>query len=335
MREIERLAEALQPHYHVEGEAGRAFGGIVLRALTAEGTPCRIIVLSPALAAGLRHPDRFTEALERAGRVAHPALVPTLGGGVLRSGEAFYSRERLDAEPARARLARDGALSAGEVAKIGAEAADALGAAHALGVIHGAITPETLLLDAGGARVSELGLHAALAGAGLDPAAIAAVLDLAHYASPEALAGRPDARSDVYSLGAVLYELLTGRPPFGGRTTAAVMAGVLTEDPAQRSGGDPRTQRRVVEAILRAIEQRPEDRWSSAAAFADALRGTSETARHSARSRGRSRAKRRRGCLPLLLLGAGGLAVLLAAATVGGAGLARSPRALGSPVGYR
>ena len=335
MREIERLADALQPHYHVEGEGGRAFGGTVLRALTGEGTPCRIIVLSPALASGLRYTDRFTEALERAGRVAHPGLVPTLGGGVLRSGEAFYSRESLDAEPARSRLAREGAFSAGEVARMGADAADALAAAHAAGVIHGAITPETLLLDAGGARLSELGLHAALAGAGLDAAAIAAVLDLAHYASPEALAGRPDARSDVYSLGAVLYELLIGRAPFGGRTTAAVMASVLTEDPAQHSGGDPRTQRLVVEAILRAIEQRPEDRWPSAAAFADALRGTSERAGQPGRSRGRPRAKRRRGCLPLLLLGAGALAALLAAATAGGTGSGSTPGALGSWVGYR
>jgi serine/threonine-protein kinase len=131
------------------------------------------------------------------------------------------------------------------------------------------VTPDSLRFTRDGVRLETPGLAVALRAAGLPPAEAAALLDAAPYASPEFLSGDPlDATSDVYSLGATLFELLTGKPPYGGRATATMLAAVLADDAprASRAGSS------VAAAVLRAVEKKPEDRWRSAAAFAAALR---------------------------------------------------------------
>lgn len=149
--------------------------------------------------------------------------------------------------------------------------ARALAAIHGAGFVHGAVTADALLKTRErGAQLGRLGLFSALSEGGLGVQGAALALSDPVYVAPEVQEGTaPDERSDVFSLGASLYELLTGKPPYGGRTTSLVMASVLINEEGSRSSGA--VAGAVVEALLRAIERAPEDRWPSAEALAQAL----------------------------------------------------------------
>jgi serine/threonine protein kinase len=197
-------------------------------------------------------------------------------------------------------------LTGAELAAVGVPVAAALSAAHAGGLVHGAVRADRLARAAGGAAVlSGMGLYEALVAGGVDPRDASSAVTSAPYASPEQQLGdAPSPRSDVYSLGASLYELLTGKPPFGGRTTSYVMATVLGEseiDPDTPPDAPAQSAGPAVDAILRAVERAPDDRWPTMNAFAAALGGD--------RASVRSRATRR-GCLPAAAAGVALLAVL-------------------------
>jgi serine/threonine-protein kinase len=171
--------------------------------------------------------------------------------------------------------------------------------AHAAGLVHGSITTERITKTARGAVLRDFGLFDALTCGGLESRDVAILLSDPAFVSPEVRMGAvPDERSVVFSLGAALYELLTGKPPYGGRTTSFVMAAVLSDSAEYReldgvSTAEPAPGDRaepVVEALIRAIEQAPEDRWPSAGAFAVALAAgitsTRTTAEREAKKRG-------------------------------------------------
>lgn len=199
-----------------------------------------------------------------------------------------------------------GTMRVAEIASAGAAVARSLHAAHAAGVLHGAIATERLARAGDSAILEGLGIVDALAAAGMGPAdASMAVTDIA-YVAPEVQEGRPaDARSDIYGLGAALYEILTGKPPFGGRTTSYVMATVLSDEEAAAS--EERASGPVIEAILRAIEANPADRWPDAESFANALSVGSLASRESG-------GDRVSGCLPRAL--AFGVVVAVTAAAL-------------------
>ncbi|HKG92478.1 MAG TPA: serine/threonine-protein kinase [Gemmatimonadaceae bacterium] len=272
--ELDRITTALAPLYRIEGETRRGALGATYAAHDGEGARVAVTVLSRDVVEMMGdRVERFLEGVGRAGRVPHPGLIAIAGAGVTPDGDVYYATAYPDGETARERLERQGMLHADEVAAAGAALADALSAAHEGGIIHGAISPDDLHFTAAGPRLGALGVHGALLDAGLDARRLGAVLGAPQYASPEQLAGAPlDARSDVYALGASLYELLTGKPPFGGRTTSVVMASVLADEPAEMTVTGSQAPGHVVNAILRAIEKAPEDRWWSAALFAQALR---------------------------------------------------------------
>ena len=231
-----------------------------------DGTPVVVSALHGRVRAAVGDEEAFLHHMQRVASLRHEEINRLVSwgrdDGVLHCG--YVRREAREVDP--------GAYSSVTVADMGARLARALHAAHRSGMTHGAIATQRVHVTADGApRLLEFGLVPALIAGGMSPAAAYEELCDVQYLSPEQQAGEaPTPLCDVYSLGATLYELLTGKAPFGGRTTSYVMATVLPEEPT--SGADKRTTADVViHALLRAIELRPQDRWPTARALADAL----------------------------------------------------------------
>lgn len=273
MTDFEQLASSLAPLYRLERELGHGAMGTVFVADTEEGARVALKVLSRDLAGMMTAPDAFVRAIGRAGRAQHAGLLPFAGAGTTPQGDLYYAMSLVEGPTARDQLASDGVMSADAVGDLGAHLADALAAAHEVGLVHGNVSPANVHLSGARVLLADLGVYPAMVEAGIGAPRINAMFGAPQYMSPEQLAGRAiDGRSDVYSLGATLYELLTGKPPFGGRTTSVVMASVLADEPTSLTGTGSDEPGTVVSAILRAIEKSPDDRWSSSAAFARALR---------------------------------------------------------------
>lgn len=300
-------AGALSEHYRDLIELDRRPEGIRYSATLLEpGTPVVVLAISQDLAARISSPERFLAASERASRIHYESLSRPLQWGRASDGvlHVAYARPERPLAP--------GSLSAADVATVGVQIARSLAGAHEAGVIHGAIATERISQTRDRvAQLGDFGLFAALAEGGLGVKGAATALSEPAYVSPEAQVGDDvDERSDIYSLGASLYELLTGKPPYGGRTTSFVMATVLSDPDAQTEAVDELGSA-VVEALLRAIERAPDDRWPSAAAFANAL--AAGVGRDSGSAT--AQASRARGCFPGAVVGIA--SVLLAIGVIG------------------
>jgi hypothetical protein len=275
-------AGALGNQYRDLRETARRAEVIRYSATLSDGAPVNVLVIGPELTARIRHPQLFLDALERASRVKDDAVGRPLAWGRASNGllHCAYARAPLEE-------VTPGTQSAGEVARVGARLARGLGAAHNAGMFHGAICTDRIAqASPASVQLSEFGLFAAIRAGGADPREVTAALCGSAYVSPEQEHGRePDERCDIYSLGASLFELLTGKPPFGGRTTSYTMATVLAGRDSALPGAGSDSHVGVVNALLRAIEKAPDDRWPSASAFANALEtGTSLPASGGTRS---------------------------------------------------
>jgi eukaryotic-like serine/threonine-protein kinase len=273
-----RLAEALGDAYTIEGEVGRGGMGVVYRARD-ERLQRRVAikVLPPELAFQKDIRERFTREAQTAARLSHPNIVPihSVGEG---AGLVYFVMGYVDGESVAARIRRRGKLPIEEARRIMKEAADALSAAHALSIIHRDIKPDNILLEGtrGRVMVTDFGIAKALSstsGATLTGAGVA--IGTPAFMSPEQAAGERDidGRSDVYSLGIVSFQMLTGELPFSAPTVAGILMKQITE-PAP----DIRTRRSDVPedlalAVSRCLEKDPENRWPSA----DALRRSLES----------------------------------------------------------
>jgi tRNA A-37 threonylcarbamoyl transferase component Bud32 len=268
-----RLSAALADRYRIERELGQ--GGMATVYLAHDLRHDRhvaIKVLHPELAAALGS-ERFLSEIKTTARLQHPHILPLLDSGEA-DGLLFYVMPYVSGETLRARLERERQLPIADALRIAREAADALGAAHALGIIHRDIKPENILLQGGHALVADFGIALAVQQAGGQRMTQTGLsLGTPQYMSPEQAMGEKtvDARADVYALGAVTYEMLTGEPPFTGTTVQAIVAKLMTDPPR------PLTQLRrsvpvhVEAAVLAALEKVPADRIGSAAAFGQAL----------------------------------------------------------------
>ena len=277
---------ALGEAYHQLREIEHTRMGARYTASMLDDTPVVVLAIAPDVAARIQWPDVFDAELQRAAAVHHEAIIPLLVWGSLSDGTLHCAYVR----PDRDELV-PGSLAPAVIAEIGVRLARALTASHAAGAVHGSITTSRIVMTRDrGAQLGDLGLFAALNAGGLGVHATSTLLSDQVYVSPEVQSGNaPDECSDVYSLGASLYELLTGKPPYGGRTTNHVLASVLS--PESGGGATEAATNAVVDAIVRAIEHGRADRWPDAAAFAAAL------AAGIAQPRG-SPPTSRRGCVP-------------------------------------
>ncbi len=233
-----------------------------------------IKVLHPDLAAALGG-ERFLTEIKTTAKLQHPHILSLLDSGEA-GGLLFYVMPFVPGETLRARLEREHQLPVDDALRIAREVADALAYAHGLGIVHRDIKPENILLQGEHALVADFGIALAVQQAGGQRMTQTGLsLGTPQYMAPEQAMGEKqiDARADIYALGTVLYEMLTGDPPFTGSTVQAIVARVITEEPrplaAQRKAVPPG----VEHAVLRALEKLPADRWSSAHAFAEALDG--------------------------------------------------------------
>lgn len=227
-----------------------------------------VVTLAREDAARVRDQERFNAALRRAASLGHESVMSPQDWRRDDDGRIHISYPALE----RIELVA-GDQPPSDVAVLGVRMARAIGAIHGAGLVHGAIVTEALIHSADlGAQLGRFGLFSALCEGGMSVQDAALVLSDPAYVAPEVQNGKtPDERSDVFSLGASLYELLTGKPPYGGRTTSFVMASVLTSQDGASDHSNDAIAGPVIEALLRAIEHAPEDRWPTADAFAQAL----------------------------------------------------------------
>ena len=308
---IEQLTAALADRYRIERELGQ--GGMATVYLAEDLKHKRqvaIKVLKPELAAVLGA-ERFIQEIKTTAALQHPHILPLFDSGeaILTTHDSgltsflFYVMPYIEGETLRDKLNRETQLGIEEAVRITTEVADALDYAHRHGVIHRDIKPENILLHDGRPLVADFGIALAVKAAG-GPRLTETGMSLGtpHYMSPEQATGDRGvtARSDVYGLGCVLYEMLTGEPPFTGPTAQAVVAKMLTEEPKAPSAARKSVPRAVEDAVLTALEKLPADRFANAADFAASLAGGPAV-----RSPGRGTA--RGGRRAVMLVGAGAL----------------------------
>src|SRR5262245_58994547 len=269
------LTSALEGRYEVEGEIGS--GGMATVYLARDLRHKRKValkVLKPELGAVLGV-ERFLAEIQVTANLQHPNLLPLFDSGEA-NGLLFYVMPFVDGESLRQRLDREKQLPIDEAVRIASAIASALAYAHEHGVIHRDLKPENVLLQAGHPLIADFGIALAVSNAGgarITQTGLS--LGTPQYMSPEQATGDRaiDGRTDVYSLGAITYEMLVGDPPHLGGTAQAVIAKVLTERPPTVRVARPSVSEDVAWAVEHALEKLPADRWSTARQFADALQG--------------------------------------------------------------
>jgi Tol biopolymer transport system component len=315
-----RLQSALIDRYRLDREIGA--GGMATVYLAQDVRHDRQValkVLRPELAAVIGA-ERFLAEIKLTANLQHPHILPLFDSGEA-DGFLYYVMPFVEGETLRDRLNRERQLPVPEAVRITIEVAGALDYAHRHGVVHRDIKPENILLHEGQALVADFGIALAASKAGGSRMTETGMsLGTPHYMSPEQAMGEREitARSDVYALGAVLYEMLTAEPPFTGATAQAVVARVVTESPRPLVPQRHTIPPHVEAAALTALEKLPADRFASAADFADALKdkGYVATAAASAISAAPARPGRRRPGTVVMGLGAA-LAVATVAALWG------------------
>ena len=270
----DRLSTALAERYRIERELGQ--GGMATVYLAHDVRHDRKValkVLRPELAAVIGA-ERFLHEIKTTANLQHPHILPLHDSGEV-DGTVFYVMPYVEGESLRDRLARETQLPVDEAVHLTCEVASALDYAHRKGVVHRDIKPENILLHDGRAVVADFGIALAVSRSdgGTRMTETGMSLGTPHYMSPEQAMGEREitAKSDVYALGCVLYEMLTGEPPFTGPTAQAIVARVMTEEPRSLTLQRRTIPPHVEAAVHRALAKLPADRFSSAAQFADAL----------------------------------------------------------------
>ena len=270
-----RLSRALADRYRIERELGA--GGMATVYLAQDLKHDRKValkVLKPELAAVLGA-ERFVVEIKTTAALQHPHILPLFDSGTA-DGFLFYVMPFIDGETLRDKLNRETQLGIDEAVKITCEVADALDYAHRQGVIHRDIKPENILLHDGRPMVADFGIALALsAAAGGRMTETGLSLGTPHYMSPEQATAEKDisARSDIYSLASVLYEMLTGNPPHVGASAQQIIMKIVTEQAAPVTSVRKSVPPHVAASVAKALEKLPADRFATAHEFAGALQG--------------------------------------------------------------
>jgi eukaryotic-like serine/threonine-protein kinase len=261
------LADALRDRYVIERELGR--GGMATVYLARDlrhDRPVALKLLHSEIAATLG-PERFQREIRLTARLDHPYILPVLDSGSA-AGQLWYSMPYVRGESLRERLRREGELPVELALEITRQVASALDYAHREGVVHRDLKPENILLSEGQARVADFGIAKALTAGGEQLTEAGLAMGTPAYMSPEqATGGEVDARSDVYALGCVWYEMLAGEPPFRERTQQALLAAHATKMPEPISQRRASLPTQVAALLMRCLEKHPADRPQTAAAL--------------------------------------------------------------------
>ena len=275
-----RLQAALAEHYRIDRELGR--GGMAVVYLAHDlrhDRPVALKVLHPELAQTLGT-DRFLREIKLAARLQHPHIVSVHDSGEVRAGSngggcLWFTMPYIEGESLRDRLRRERQLPVGESVRITREVALALDFAHRHGIIHRDIKPENILLLEGHALVADFGIGRALDAASTDDQITNTgfAVGTPAYMSPEQAMGQRDVdgRTDVYSLGIMLYEMLAGEPPFGGPTAQAITAKRMTGEVPSLRRLRPSVPGPLERVVLTALALIPADRFATPGKFAEAL----------------------------------------------------------------
>ena len=275
--EVDRPVEAAD-RYVIDREVGRgAVATVYLARDQKHDRAVALKILRPEIASAA-DARRFAREIAFLARLHHPHILPLYDSGTLPlpGGHTglYYVMPYVRGETLRQRLQREVQVPVVEAVSLAGQVADALSHAHEEGVLHRDIRPENILLEANHALVSDFGIARALEAAGSERfSASGVVLGVPAYLSPEQASGsdRIDGRSDIYSLGCVLYEMLTGMPPFTGATRAAVLARVIADPVPPIRTALPSVPAALERVILKALAKRPQDRFANAAEFAAVL----------------------------------------------------------------
>jgi serine/threonine-protein kinase len=274
---LEQLRNALAGRYDVEREIGK--GGMATVYLARDLRHDRRValkLLNPDLGA-LLGVERFLSEIKVTAQLQHPNLLPLFDSGEA-DGHLFYVMPYVEGETLRARLEREKQLPIDEAIRMSVAIANALDYAHSHDVIHRDLKPENVLLQAGQPVIADFGIALAVSQAGGNRITQTGLsLGTPQYMSPEQATGDRviDKRSDIYSLAAMTYEMLTGEAPHTGNTSQAIIARLLTEKPRPIRSSRPAVPEHVEAAIEHALEKLPADRFSSAHEFAESLLGHS------------------------------------------------------------
>lgn len=276
MRTTEQLSTALAGRYAIERQIGE--GGMATVYLARDIKHDRKValkVLKPELGAVLGV-ERFLSEIKVTANLQHPNLLPLFDSGEA-LGLLFYVMPFVEGETLRARLEREQQLPVDEAVRIAAAIASALAYAHERGVIHRDLKPENILMQSGQPVVADFGIALAVSNAGGARVTQTGLsLGTPLYMSPEQATGDRtiDARSDIYSLAAMTYEMIAGEPPHTGPNAQAIMAKLLTADAAPLSSLRKSAPVHVELAVAKGLAKVPADRFASAADFAAALDGS-------------------------------------------------------------
>jgi TolB-like protein/Tfp pilus assembly protein PilF/tRNA A-37 threonylcarbamoyl transferase component Bud32 len=273
----ERLQSLLGGTYTLDRELG---GGAMSRVFLATevelGRRVVIKVLPPETAAQVST-ERFKREIALAAQLQQPHIVPLLSAAEV-DGLAYYTMPFIEGDSLRARLTREGELPIGDTVSVLKDVARALSYAHGRGVVHRDIKPDNVLVSGGSAMVTDFGVAKALTASTNDAesgsiSTLGIALGTPAYMTPEQASADPliDHRADIYSFGVLAYELLTGQPPFAGRSTQAVLAAHVSESPAPVDRRRPGTPPELAALVMRCLAKRPADRPQNAADVLQAL----------------------------------------------------------------
>ena len=269
------LVAALADRYRVGRQLGQGgMAAVYLAEDLKHGRNVAIKILLPEVAAAIGV-ERFVREIRICATLQHPHILGLIDSGEA-NGTAYYVMPLVEGESLRDRLRREKQLPVETAVRIASEVASALEHAHRRGIVHRDIKPENILLQDGQALVADFGIalgtanssETRMTGTGIS-------LGTPHYMSPEQAMGEREitARSDVYALGCVVYEMLIGEPPFTGPTTQAIVAKVLTQRPASLVARRSTVPMAVEKAIHTALQKLPADRFATPTAFSTALLG--------------------------------------------------------------
>jgi predicted ATPase len=273
-------------HFHIEQKLGEGGMGEVYRAVDSKlGRTVAIKVLPAWARSTPEAAERFRQEARLASALQHPNIV-TIYSVEEAEGYEFLVMEYVEGESLHGRI-RKGPIDGTFLINVGIQVADALAAAHALGLVHRDIKPANILLTPQGtAKVADFGLAKRIEPQADGPGAAMAgrtqpgvIVGTPEYMSPEQTRGEPmDARSDIFSLGSTIYEAATGRPPFGGVSTLSILHSIATAHPEPVSRRRPDLPPQFDRMLERALAKDPSERWATGRDFADALRSLREGA---------------------------------------------------------